>query len=80
MEGWREYASMASKYLEICKTGTLRLVVLETWLFLDYTLANLLISGLNMTGVDTDFVDLRHEMIPSFARSLQLVIKIRERN
>ena len=36
-DGWAEYASMARNYLQIARTGSLRLVVLETWLFLDYS-------------------------------------------
>ena len=80
ISGWREYGIMARNYLGIAKTGPLRLLVLETWLFLDYTVARLLQSGLGIVKDAGDVIDIREQVLPSYLRSLSLVVKIRDIN
>lgn len=79
-DGWVEYASMARNYLNLSRTGSLRLVVLETWLFLDYTIKQLLMVALGIPSVDSDALDLRQDLLPNFLRCLNLVIRIRDMN
>jgi len=78
--GWSEYVSMASNYLQLSRTGTLRLIVLETWLFLDYTVRQILMAGLSIPRVDCDVLDLREELLPSFRQCLYLILRIRDMN
>lgn len=78
--GWTEYAEMARRYLDVCNTGTLRLVVLETWLLMDYTLRQILMAGLNLPRTNYDRLDLREQLLPGFERCLDLIIKIRNLN
>ena len=77
-----EYASKARSYLEILQgAGSVRLLVLETWLFVDYTVRELLLSGLGLERLDDDELDLRYNLLPGrFPDCLRLLEKLRDAN
>lgn len=70
-----EFASHALKTLkEIEKTDNVRVIVLETWLIIDYCIRELLISGLDLNKVNLDSYDLRDKLLPiSFVRCVEIL-------
>jgi hypothetical protein len=82
LDEWQEYNSQAKAYLAaIGGTDSLRLIVLETWLFIDYTIRWLLLFGLNLDEVDSPELDLRYSLLPAdFRRCVQLIQKLRDFN
>jgi hypothetical protein len=78
---FREYAKFVKKYLEVCKSESLRLVVLESWLLVDYTIRELLMAGLRLPKVGQDVL-FRQQILRrfNFETCRELVTKIRDIN
>jgi len=78
------------KLMELCKlaekcikevegSNNARLIILETWLFIDFCIRELLMSGLGLNKVNLDTCDLRYFVIPnSFYRCVELLVKLKK--
>jgi hypothetical protein len=55
-------------------------VVLKTWLFVDYTIRQLILATLNLPSVDKEGSTCAKIFCPRFLRCLNLVIKVRDVN
>ena len=67
----KELVKLAEKCIkEVEGSINVRLIVLETWLFIDFCIRELLMSGLDLNRANTDAFDLRYHILPnSFRRS-----------
>jgi hypothetical protein len=79
---YKDYIETARKYLHaVRRTQSTRLIVLETWLFVDYTLRQLLMHGLELTAIDQEELDLRYNLLPrSFGACIDLLVRLRKTN
>ena len=75
-----DFKGQANLYFQtVEKNDSVRLLVLETWLFVDFTIRKLLLSGLGLRGLDES--DLRDMFLPRGLREcVRLVTKLRELN
>lgn len=64
---------------EVEGSNNVRLIVLETWLFVDFCIRELLMSGLGLNGLNVDAFDLRFHLLPkSFSECIKLVKKLKK--
>lgn len=77
-----DYLNIASRYIEAIQSyQSIRLIVLETWLLLDYSIRQLILSGLNLSQFMNEDFDLASNLLPkSFRNCLNLLIKLRDLN
>lgn len=77
-----EFLKVADHCIEIVKqSDNIRLIVLETWLFLDYSVRELLISELDRSGINHEDYDLRYYALPrNFRACIDLLVKIKQTN
>jgi hypothetical protein len=75
-----ELVSLASRCIEeIENTGNVRLIILETWLFIDFCTRELLMSGLGLNEVNLENYDLRVNLLPkSFIECIKIIKRIKE--
>ena len=76
----KELVKLAEKCIgEVEGSSNVRLIVLETWLFIDFCIRELLMSGLDLNKVNIDACDLRYLIIPnSFQRCIELIDKLKK--
>ncbi len=56
-----------------------RIIVLETWLMLDYVIRELIIWGVGVKAISNDEFDLKNELLPiGFKNCLDLLIKLKK--
>ncbi|MBA7477765.1 hypothetical protein ES707_13179 [subsurface metagenome] len=75
-----ELVKLAGKCIgEVEGSNNIRLIVLETWLFIDFCIRELLMSGLGLNSVNIDTCDLRSQLLPiSFSRCIELIEKLKK--
>jgi len=75
----KELVKLAGKCIgEVEGSNNVRLIVLETWLFIDFCIRELLMSGLGLNRVNIDTCDLRSQLLPiSFSRCIELIEKLK---
>lgn len=75
-----EFASLASRCIqEVETTNNVRLMVLETWLFIDFCTRELLISGLGLNEVNLETYDLRFNLLPkNFSECIKIIERLKE--
>lgn len=75
-----ELVKLAEKCIrEVEGSNNVRLIILETWLFIDFFVRELLMSGLDLNKVNIDVCDLRYLIIPnSFQRCIELINKLKK--
>jgi len=75
-----ELVKLAEKCIrEVEGSNNVRLIILETWLFIDFCIRELLMSGLDLNKVNIDTCDLRYLIIPnSFRRCVELIEKLKK--
>ena len=75
-----ELAKLAEKCIgEVEGSNNVRLIILETWLFIDFCIRELLMSGLDLNRVNIDACDLRFQLLPiSFCRCIELIEKLKK--
>ncbi len=76
----KELIKLAGKCIEEVKgSNNARLIILETWLFIDFCIREILMSGLNLNRVNVDACDLRLHLLPkSFRECIKLIEKLKE--
>jgi len=76
----RELVKHAKKCIrEVEGSKNIRLIVLETWLFIDFCIRELLMSGLDLNKVNIETCDLRYLILPnSFRRCVELIEKLKK--
>jgi len=71
-----EFNSLQRAYLDSTKgAASIRLVVLETWILIDYAVRGLLIAGFQIRGMDHDDLDLRYNLLPRGFRECVSLLK-----
>jgi len=61
----RHYQAQAQAYLKsVTDSVSVRLIVIETWLFIDYAVRGLLMNGLQLDRLDHEDLDLRYTLLP----------------
>lgn len=75
-----ELVKLAGKCIgEVEGSNNVRLIVLETWIFIDFCIRELLMSGLDLNRVNIDACDLRYHILPnSFHRCIELIKKLKK--
>ena len=75
-----ELVNLAKRCIEeINSSANARIIVLEAWLFIDFCIRELLISGLNLNSLNIDAFDLRRELLPrSFRQCINLITRLRD--
>lgn len=64
---------------EVEGSKNIRLIVLETWLFIDFCIRELLMSGLDLNKVNIETCDLRYLILPnSFSRCVEIIEKLKK--
>jgi len=64
---------------EVEGSNNVRVIVLETWLFVDFCIRELLMSGLGLNGLNVDAFDLRFHLLPnSFSECIKLVERLKK--
>jgi hypothetical protein len=73
-----EFDSLQRAYFDNTKgTASIRLVVLETWILIDYAIRGLLIAGFQIRGMDHEELDLRYNLLPrGFRECVSLLRKL----
>jgi hypothetical protein len=62
---WKECEARAQAYVQIlAETQSVRLMVLETWFFVDFAIRELLMYGLQLDKIDNADLDLRYTLLP----------------
>ena len=76
----KELVKLAEKCIgEVEGSSNVRLIVLETWLFIDFCIRELLMSGLDLNRANIDACDLRYQLLPiSFVRCIGLIEKLKK--
>jgi len=76
----KELVKLVEKCIgEVEGSNNVRLIVLETWLFTDFCIRELLMSGLGLNRVNIDACDLRYQLLPiSFVRCIGLIEKLKK--
>lgn len=76
----KELVKLAEKCIgEVEGSNNVRLIVLETWLFIDFCIRELLMSGLGLNRANIDACDLRYQLLPiSFVRCIGLIEKLKK--
>jgi len=76
----KELTNLAGQCLiELETSDNVRIIVLETWLFIDFCLRELLMSGLNLNRLNIDAFDLRFHLLPrSFRGCIELITRLKE--
>ena len=76
----KELVKLAEKCIgEVEGSNNVRLIILETWLFIDFCIRELLMSGLDLNKVNIDDCDLRFQLLPnSFRRCIGLIEKLKK--
>lgn len=76
----KELVKLAEKCIgEVEGSNNVRLIILETWLFIDFCIRELLMSGLDLNRVNIDACDLRSQLLPiSFRRCIELIEKLKK--
>ncbi len=74
-----ELAFLASRCIEeVERSDNVRVIVLETWLFIDFCVREFLISGLDLSSINVERCDLRIHLLPrSFRECIDLIIRLR---
>lgn len=82
LDAWDQYEAQAQAYFEILQgSASIRLIVLETWLFVDYAVRELLMSGFQLQKVDDSELDLRYNLLPRGLHDcVRLLKKLRDVN
>jgi len=82
LKDWERFEAQAKACVELVNSSTsIRLIVLETWLFVDYVVRELLMSGLQLERVDNENFDLRNVLLPrGFSECIRLLQKLRDVN
>jgi hypothetical protein len=77
-----ELLKSADNCIEIIKqSDNIRLMVLETWLFLDYCVRMLLIGAIDGGGINRDEYDFKYYALPrNFKACVELLVRIKEVN
>lgn len=75
-----ELVKLAEKCIEEIKcSNNVRIIILEAWLFIDFCIRELLMSGLDLNKINIDTCDLRSQLLPnSFRRCIELVEKLKK--
>jgi len=75
-----ELVSLAGKCIEEVEgSNNVRLIILETWLFIDFCIRELLMSGLKLDGLNIDAFDLRFHLLPkSFRECIRLIMRLKD--
>ena len=75
-----ELVNLAGRCIdEIESSDNVRIIVIETWLFIDFCIRELLISGLNLDRLNIDAFDLRIELLPrNFRHCINLITSLRD--
>lgn len=56
-----------------------RIIVIQTWLIIDFTIREILITGLNLSDFNIDDLDLRDDLLPwRFKNCIELLEKIKK--
>lgn len=78
----KEFLKAADNCIETVKqSGNIRLIVLETWLFLDFGVRELLVGALDSAGINHEDYDLRYYALPrNFRACTDLLVKIKQTN
>ena len=74
-----DYAKIAEECISAIENSTsVRQIVLETWLLVDYAIRELLSNlwGLKQFNSEDDGFDLRYELLPSFERCIRLLERV----
>ena len=76
----KELVKLVEKCIgEVEGSNNVRLIVLETWLFIDFCIRELLMSGLGLNRVNIGACDLRYQLLPiSFLRCIGLIEKLKK--
>ena len=75
----QELVNLARRCIgEVEASDNVRIIVLETWLFIDFCIRELLISGLNLDRLNIDAFDLRIHLLPNFRACIKLITRLRE--
>jgi hypothetical protein len=76
----KELLDLAVRCLEeIEASDNVRIIVLETWLFIDFCIRELLISGLNLNRLNIEAFDLRFHLLPkNFRERIELITRLKE--
>jgi len=76
------YYNTAYEYLDAIQSyQSVRLIVLETWLLLDFTVRQLILAGLGLSKYENDELNLKSNLLPrNFRGCLNLLTKLRDYN
>lgn len=76
------FLKIISEHIKAIQTHeSIRLIVLETWLLLDYLIRHLILVGLDIAKYETEDFDLKTSLLPrGFRNCLNLLVKIRDHN
>lgn len=77
-----EYVDIAEKCVSLVKSSeSIRLIVLETWLFIDYSIRQLIMGALDLTRYNHEDYDLQYNLLPrSFEACLTLLVRLKNSN
>jgi hypothetical protein len=77
-----EFIGIAEKCVSLVNEATsVRLIVLETWLFVDYSMRQVLMSALELSRFNHEEYDLRYNLLSrSFEGCLNLLLKLKKVN
>jgi len=65
LDDLERFGAQAKASIELIASATsIRLIVLETWLFIDYAVRELLMSGLQLDRVDNEDFEIRDALLP----------------
>jgi len=83
IDDMERYYAQARAYVKSVKdSGSVRLIVVETWLFVDFTVRGLLMSSLQFDRADHEDLDLGYALLPRGFREcaslLQKLVKVNQ--
>lgn len=79
---FKEFLKAADNCIETIKqSDNIRLIVLETWLFLDYSIRVLLVGAIDGNRINRDEYDLKFYALPrNFRACVELLVRIKQVN
>lgn len=80
LKGFEIYEKLVNETKDIINnTDNPRIIIIQTWIIIDFCLREILITGLNLSGFMVEDLDLRYSLLPqSFYNCIELIKAIRK--
>lgn len=73
----RLFKIVEASIIEIQKSTSVRLIIIETWLILDYCIRDIILGTLNLHNKTSENYDLRYKLLPfSFERCVEFLMNL----